>query len=310
MSTGLAGRSCAGVVAGFFGLLACNSILGNENGSAEQQAKPQQQQQQPERDAESVCSPRACSVSACGANDDGCGGKVECGLCTRADYECKDSTCACATRVCAGRCGYQPDGCEGEGIDCGACALPRKCGAEGLDYCGNGVECTPRTCTDTQGVVRCGKIADGCGGGLIDCGGCPDGQVCGGGGTANVCGCTPQTCDKLQLVCGTHTERRCGTEIYCGGCAPGETCVEGRRCAAEPCVPDADSTVCSPGTCGMTTDSCGVAVACPACPQGTECVGSSCCSKPCKSAASGVLVCCGSNQQCKSGTCSAIGTAG
>jgi hypothetical protein len=45
--------------------------------------------------------------------------------------------------------------------------------------------CVPQTCAD-QGLM-CGMAGDGCGG-QIDCGTCPMGQTCGGGGTPGVCG--------------------------------------------------------------------------------------------------------------------------
>jgi hypothetical protein len=40
--------------------------------------------------------------------------------------------------------------------------------------------------------ATCGSVPDLCGG-TLDCGGCPDGQTCGGGGEANVCGAPPAT---------------------------------------------------------------------------------------------------------------------
>lgn len=43
--------------------------------------------------------------------------------------------------------------------------------------------CEPDAC----GADACGQLPDGCGG-MLDCGGCPEGLACGGGGTANECG--------------------------------------------------------------------------------------------------------------------------
>jgi hypothetical protein len=54
--------------------------------------------------------------------------------------------------------------------------MPSVCGAP---------SCTPTTCA-AQGV-NCGPVGDGCGG-LLQCGSCPAGQICGGGGTPSVCG--------------------------------------------------------------------------------------------------------------------------
>jgi hypothetical protein len=56
--------------------------------------------------------------------------------------------------------------------------MPNKCGM------GTG-GCTPRTCS--QQNANCGPVADGCGG-LLDCGVCPTGFTCGGGGVASQCG--------------------------------------------------------------------------------------------------------------------------
>ena len=50
--------------------------------------------------------------------------------------------------------------------------------------CGRG-PCTPRSCTALE--AECGFVADGCGG-LLDCGVCPAGLACGGGGVAHRCG--------------------------------------------------------------------------------------------------------------------------
>jgi hypothetical protein len=53
--------------------------------------------------------------------------------------------------------------------------------------------CTPTTCAALG--ADCGTLADGCGG-TLDCGTCTDPEICGGGGTTNVCGvpsCTPGT---------------------------------------------------------------------------------------------------------------------
>lgn len=61
--------------------------------------------------------------------------------------------------------------------------------------------CVPRTCADLG--FNCGPASDGCGGEL-DCGtGCPVGQICGGGGSAGVCGPLP-VCTGLctqQVAC-------------------------------------------------------------------------------------------------------------
>ena len=60
--------------------------------------------------------------------------------------------------------------------------------------------CTPVTCQAGNGRF-CGRIGDGCGAAL-ECGECPDGQICGGAGMPHVCApppgtiCTPITCTQ------------------------------------------------------------------------------------------------------------------
>ncbi len=83
--------------------------------------------------------------------------------------------------------------------------------------------CVPLTCAQ-QGLM-CGAAGDGCGN-LIQCGTCPPGQTCGGGGMPGVCGaamCTPITCATLKASCGT-IGNGCGGTIDCGTCTPPATC--------------------------------------------------------------------------------------
>ena len=83
--------------------------------------------------------------------------------------------------------------------------------------------CTPKTCTDLG--LECGPAGDGCGG-LIQCGDCPPGEMCGGGGKPGVCGnlaCTPKTCADLGAECGPVGDG-CGNVLQCGDCAPPKTC--------------------------------------------------------------------------------------
>jgi hypothetical protein len=85
--------------------------------------------------------------------------------------------------------------------------------------------CTPRTCA--QQMIGCGPASDGCGG-LIDCGSCATGQVCGGGGPGQ-CGsssCTPETCNAQGIECGPAGDG-CGHQIDCGNCPTGKICGAG-----------------------------------------------------------------------------------
>ena len=85
-----------------------------------------------------------------------------------------------------------------------------------------GLNCDDVTAQDNCGAER-----------TLNCGVCEDPQTCGGGGTANVCGCTPETrqqfcsrntatCDSLTGLdnCGIERTENCGTCIApatCGG---------------------------------------------------------------------------------------------
>jgi hypothetical protein len=84
--------------------------------------------------------------------------------------------------------------------------------------------CTPQTCT--QLGYNCGQSGDGCDDGVVlDCGTCPMGQTCGGGGSG-VCGmntCTPLTCAQVGAQCGI-IGNGCGGTVDCGMCPMGETC--------------------------------------------------------------------------------------
>ena len=84
--------------------------------------------------------------------------------------------------------------------------------------------CTPTTCAALG--LQCGYAGDGCGNAL-DCGVCPTGQTCGGGG-AGKCGttttpCIPETCAGQKIQCGPAGDG-CGHEIQCGNCPTGDIC--------------------------------------------------------------------------------------
>ncbi len=83
--------------------------------------------------------------------------------------------------------------------------------------------CTPTSCM-SQGI-QCGPTSDGCGN-LLQCGSCPMGQTCGGGGPGK-CGttmtCMPETCMSQGIQCGQAGDG-CGNTISCGSCAAGQIC--------------------------------------------------------------------------------------
>jgi hypothetical protein len=84
--------------------------------------------------------------------------------------------------------------------------------------------CIPQLCPSD----KCGVISDECGG-FVQCELiCSGYDTCGGGGTPNECGCTPQT---QEQACGTNkcgmVEDGCGGEIDCGGCSVLQECRDG-----------------------------------------------------------------------------------
>jgi hypothetical protein len=83
--------------------------------------------------------------------------------------------------------------------------------------------CTPTTCAAQN--IQCGPAGDGCGN-LLQCGPCPTGQFCGGGGPGK-CGmantCTPETCASQNIQCGQAGDG-CGNVLNCGNCPTGEVC--------------------------------------------------------------------------------------
>lgn len=129
--------------------------------------------------------------------------------------------------------------------------------------------CTPRTCAD--GGRECGLYGDGCGG-LLECGTCPQGQTCGGGGVQGQCGetlCEPQTCADLGVECGPVGDG-CGGVIECGTCPDGMLCGVGAPgiCGEPVCTPKSceDLGV----SCGILGDGCGGVVDCGCCPGDCE----------------------------------------
>ena len=83
--------------------------------------------------------------------------------------------------------------------------------------CGKGITCA-------SAGVECGILNDGCGK-ILECGSCPSGQTCGGGGKASMCGssCVPTTCEKLGFNCGPAGDG-CGGMLQCGSCGDAGTC--------------------------------------------------------------------------------------
>lgn len=85
--------------------------------------------------------------------------------------------------------------------------------------------CAPKTCE--QLGYQCGKAGTGCDDGItLECGSCPSGEACGGGG-AGLCGpvqtCQPRSCADANADCGIIGDG-CGGTVDCGTCTSGGTC--------------------------------------------------------------------------------------
>lgn len=209
--------------------------------------------------------------------------RLDCNLDGNNTYICSDDIVDGNPVICAGLAGAP---CRTQSD-----SKPLYC-AEGL-HCSDSnsgtcvADCTPNCSTG------CGGYADGCGGTCPDT--CIAPESCGGGGTVNTCGCSPQceglcagpdgcggTCpDNCSMpqscggggignVCGCTPEcaGRCGGADGCGGTCPDictgtDTCGGGGIDNVCGCTPD-----CS-GHCGNGADGCGGD--CPNCEEGSVC---------------------------------------
>lgn len=86
----------------------------------------------------------------------------------------------------------------------------------------------PATCQELG--ANCGTVTDVRCGGVLECGSCADGEVC-GAETHNVCepaavtppSCVPRTCQELGVGCGS-TGDGCEGTLSCGGCTGPKIC--------------------------------------------------------------------------------------
>jgi len=229
--------------------------------------------------ADTGCKPKTCAElgANCGPQGDGCGGTItSCGTCT-APETCggggtpsvcgKPPTPTCTPKTCTEmglNCGPAADGC-GTLANCGTCTTGT-CGGGGVpNVCGSSTSpCVKKTCADWG--ANCGQVSDGCGGLTASCGTCSGGNICGGGGTASVCGgappaCTPKTCADYPTNCGpmpdgcggvtTSCNLPCPTGQSCGGGGVASVCGGPPACVKKTC---ADYPM---GTCGAVSDGCG-----------------------------------------------------
>lgn len=140
--------------------------------------------------------------------------------------------------------------------------------AEATVQADTGPGCAPKTCAVLE--LTCGKAPDGCGG-VIECGNCAIGQICGGGGTPNKCGdnpCQSRTCAQMNASCGIASDG-CADVMDCGGCAAPTTCGGGGTANQCGCVPRSCAQMGL--TCGEAPDGCGGVVDCGGCGAGETC---------------------------------------
>jgi hypothetical protein len=240
--------------------------------------------------SDQTCTPQECPANLeCGVVSDGCDGSADCGECTPPETcggggeanmcgipECDPLTCNDQPDI---ECGWTGDGC-GRAIDCGDCPPGQVCGAGGPNRCDG---CEPRTCAQANGEIPgtgqlCGNIGDGCGE-AIDCGDCPEGEIC-GAVSPNRCGpgqtCTPQDCEMQDAQCGQIGDG-CGDIVDCGPCPPGEVCGFETPFQCDP-PPPCEATTCEAedAECGAIGDGCGERIDCGECLGGHTCKNHNC----------------------------------
>ena len=181
----------------------------------------------------------ACAAGTCDGQG-ACVGCVTANDCPGVDDFCKQKTCT------AGVCGFDftadntihpaPPNVQGN------CHTPPCDGAGNITDTINNSDtppndnnsCTQNTCQNgvpyppTAAGTNCfGGVCDGMGN-CVDCldnGDCTPPETCGGGGTANQCGCTPV---DMAITCAGKCGsviNNCGTAVNCPGCMAPLTCV-------------------------------------------------------------------------------------
>ncbi len=267
--------------------------------------------------------PAVACASNCGIVSDGCSDQIDCDLsgfgCANGEScggggtpgECGSGTVCTPipeADVCAGKCGFMPDGC-GAGYLCSTGNGGQTCDANAGESCGGGgvvnqcgkAACVPKTklqaCPGSGSYKSCGKVSNGCGD-LIDCDGCAQGQSC-GLQTANICADIPSCQPSAVGVacagkCGTVPDG-CGGTYSCSSSNGGVSCGTGEYCGASQAnTCGAPQVTCTPKTCsqlghscGLASDGCGHVINCwPGCsPSNANCAGSCASGSACLSAA-------------------------
>jgi hypothetical protein len=208
--------------------------------------------------------------------------------CKRTGKQCKKGI-----QCCSGNCVPSPSGSKSTAGSDSIC-----CPAGQVQY-PTGACCAPDNAAACAGK-NCGTVTNNCGQ-PVDCGTCTSPQTCGGGGTANVCGCTPTTCAAQHATCGSIPDG-CGGTLDCNSCdadaclfcdadhacastcTGDQVCCGGRLCGlavgARGCVADGDccSGTCVAGVCQATPGGDGAPCDSAAdCAGGIPCVDGVCC---------------------------------
>lgn len=218
----------------------------------------------------------------------GCAGEPDEELCEAAEAECGsiEVTDRCGLDR-AINCGDEAEVCEAP-FTCGGGENPNACGctAEESDeaLCAeNGAQCGELVIEDSCGILRT----------IESCGECEGFDVCAGGGAANVCGCTPDELDAVEVLCAAAGAEcgkievidSCGLEhtFNCGDesevCEAPSTCGGGGTANVCGCTPfETDEELCidARAECDTLTtiNSCGESVTIPSC---GECTGVNSC---------------------------------
>jgi hypothetical protein len=139
---------------------------------------------------------------------------------------CDPMSCP-APGVCSGSVCIMPPATPCDPMSClppNVCTSPISCGPPA------GSPCVPLTCE--QLGHQCGVTGDGCGGAL-DCGSCPMGETCGGGGQPYLCGssgggtCDPMTCPPPNVCTDPYTCSPPASMCDPMSCPPPNLCVDG-----------------------------------------------------------------------------------
>lgn len=216
--------------------------------------------------------------NACTTNDTCSGGSCKGGPALDCDDNnvCTDDSCD------------KSSGCQ-HGNNTASCS-------DGL-YCNGAEKCMSGTCRDAAdpcsgSTPACIEETDKC----VECTSddhCTEPETCGGGGRANVCGCTPSCPACLTSSqpdgCGDTCPANCKTSCNSGACSAcgNGTCGSGENCSSCPadcgcttgqeCVDGTCSPTCGNGTCGSGEDcsncpaDCGDCCGNNACDHGEDC---------------------------------------